>query len=56
MADSQLIEYIKKSQEAGVSWDTIKQDLMSAGWTADQIEEAHKILNIPKLPAPTPIT
>ncbi len=54
MADPQLIEYIKKSQEAGVSWDTIKQDLVSAGWAVDQIEEAYKVLNIPKPPVPAP--
>lgn len=54
MVDPQLIEYIKKSQESGVSWDTIKQDLMSAGWTADQIEEAHKVLSTPQLPVPAP--
>lgn len=54
MVDSQLVEYIKKSQEAGVFWDTIKQNLMSAGWTADQIEEAHKVLGVSKLPVPAP--
>lgn len=54
MVDPQLIEYIKKSQEAGVSWDTIKQDLLSAGWTADQTEEARKVLSVPKPPVPAP--
>lgn len=54
MADSQLIEYIKKSQEAGMSWDTIKQNLISTGWATDQIEEAYNILSIPKPPVPAP--
>ncbi len=54
MIDEQLTQYIRKSQEIGLSWDTIKNDLLSAGWPVEQVDEAYRILNIPKPPTFTP--
>ncbi len=54
MAEQQLIDYIHTSQQSGKSLDVIKQGLLSAGWTQDQIDEAYQVINIPKPPVPTP--
>lgn len=54
MPDEQLVEYIRKSQEVGLSWDAIKRDLMSAGWAGDQIDMAYKAVNMPKPVIPIP--
>lgn len=53
MAEQQLIDYIRISQQGGISWDTIKQDLLSAGWNQGQIDEAQRIINISKPSIPT---
>lgn len=55
MVERQLVEYIKRSQEAGMPWDSIKQDLTSAGWSSGQIEEAREAVNIPKPAIPAPV-
>jgi len=54
MAEQQLIDYIRTSQQSGMSLDAIKQDLLSAGWIRDQVDEAFRIVNIPKPPVPVP--
>lgn len=53
MVEQQLIDYIRISQQGGISWDTIKRDLLSAGWNQGQIDEAQRIINISKPPIPT---
>lgn len=37
-----------------MSSDTIKQDLLSAGWIQDQIDEAYRVMSVPKPPVPIP--
>lgn len=53
MAEQQLIDYIRTSQQSGISSDTIKEGLLSAGWNQGQIDEAYQAINIPKLPIPS---
>ena len=55
MAEQQLIDYIRTSQQGGMSSDVIKQGLLSAGWAQSQIDEAYQVVNIPKPSTPTPI-
>lgn len=54
MVEQQLIDYIRTSQASGMSLDLIKQDLLSAGWASDQIDEAIRIISIPRPSVPTP--
>lgn len=54
MAEQQIAEYIRKSQTAGVVWGTIRQDLISAGWDPEKVDEAYQDVNIPKPPVPVP--
>lgn len=54
MLDQQLIEYIRKSREAGISWESIRNDLLSAGWNPEKVDEAYQAINVPKPPVPTP--
>ena len=54
MAEQQLIDYIRTSQQGGVSFDQIKQELLSAGWSQGQIEDAYRVINVPKPPTPVP--
>ncbi|MDP4001490.1 MAG: hypothetical protein Q8P69_00370 [bacterium] len=56
MAEQQLIDYIRTSQASGMSLDIIKQDLLSAGWTQDQIDEAFRVVNVPKPSVPVPLS
>lgn len=53
MAEQQLVDYIRTSQQGGMSLDAIKQDLLSAGWNQGQIDEAYQAVNIPKPLIPT---
>ena len=55
MAEQQLIDYIHTSQQSGISSDTTKQNLLSVGWSQDQVDEAYQVINIPKPPIPTPV-
>lgn len=48
MVKQQLIDYIRTSQQGGMSLDVIKQDLLSVGWNQSQIDEACQAVNIPK--------
>lgn len=41
-----LIDYIKKSKEAGLGDEQIKQALFEAGWQGSDISEAFKILQL----------
>lgn len=54
MVEQQLLDYIRTSQQSGMSLDTIKQDLLSAGWIQDQIDKAFRVVNIPKPSVPVP--
>lgn len=56
MAEQQLLDYIRTSQQSGMSLDTIKQDLLSAGWTQNQVDEAFRVVNIPRPSVPVPPT
>ncbi len=56
MAEQQLIDHIRASQQSGISSDAIKQGLLSAGWNQIQINEAYQAVNIPKPPIPTPLS
>ena len=54
MAEQQLIDYIRTSQQGGISFDQIKQELLSAGWSQGQIEDAYRVISIPKPPTSVP--
>ena len=55
MAEQQLIDYIRTSQQGGVSFDDIKRELLSAGWSQNQIDDAFRAINVPRPPTPTPL-
>lgn len=54
MAEQQLVEYIRTSQASGLSWETIKSDLLSAGWPSTQVDEAYRALSVPRPSVPVP--
>jgi len=54
--NQELQDYIKKSKEAGMSDEQIKQELLKVGWKEEDISQEFNNLNNPTLvPTPTPI-
>jgi hypothetical protein len=47
MPNEELKQYIEKSRQAGKTDDQIRQELLSAGWQINLIDEALALFNIP---------
>jgi len=54
MADQRVLDYIYKCQEAGYDTDTIRKNLINAGWSSDVVEEALREANSDFKPMPLP--
>lgn len=52
MINPEIIDYVKKQIQAGVSQDKIKSDLRSTGWTEVDINESIKISTAPAVVNP----
>jgi len=54
MANQELINYIQKSRQAGVSDIEIRQSLISSGWKTTNIDEGFNPAPVIPVPAPDP--
>jgi len=52
MINFEVVEFIRKQTQAGVGQDKIKSDLISNGWTSDDISEAFAATARPTMPRP----
>lgn len=54
MINQQLIDFIKKQSQGGLTREKISSDLLANGWNAQDIEEGFKAANVP-IPTTAPI-
>lgn len=52
MINSELIDYIKKAKDQGLSEETITNTLLSSGWQASVVKEGMVIASVPAVPKP----